>query len=87
MLNYIKNNFAVIMLLLIVIAGLGYPFYSGRSFMAPRLSEIDRNCYGVDVPDTIKHRQVLLFCSCIHTVSIENRAEKYHYCTTQVNKS
>lgn len=83
MLKNIKNNFPIFILIIIVVAGLGYPFYSGKRIMAPRLSEIDTQCYGVDVPERIKHNDVLHFCSCIHTAGIENKEEKYKYCMNQ----
>lgn len=54
--------------------------------MAARLGEVDRQCDGVDVPESIIHAKVLYFCSCIHTVGIENKAEKYRYCTNQISK-
>ncbi|MCY6411016.1 hypothetical protein QTA56_02550 [Acinetobacter sp. VNH17] len=86
MLKYIKNNFPIFILIAIVVGGLGYPFYSGKWIMAYRLGEIDSKCYGVNVPSTIEHGKVLLFCSCIHTVGIENKEEKYNYCTNRMSK-
>ncbi|WP_334069890.1 hypothetical protein [Acinetobacter colistiniresistens] len=86
MLRNIKNNFPIFILIIIVVAGLGYPFYSGKRIMVPRLSEIDTQCYGVDVPERIKHNDVLHFCSCIHTAGIENKEEKYKYCMNQSSR-
>ncbi|WP_436897446.1 hypothetical protein [Acinetobacter gyllenbergii] len=86
MLKYIKNNLPILILIIIVIGGFGYPFYAGKWIMAPRLSEIDSKCYGVDVPSGIEHNKVLLFCSCIHTVNIANKEEKYKHCTNQMEK-
>ncbi|MCH7304021.1 hypothetical protein [Acinetobacter higginsii] len=86
MLKYIKTNLPILILIIIVIGGLGYPFYSGKWIMAPRLSEIDSKCYGVDVPSNIEHNKVLLFCSCVHTIGIENKEEKYKYCTNRMDK-
>lgn len=86
MLTYIKNNFPVFILLVIVVAGLGSPFFTGRWILAPRLVEVDSECYGVDVPQTIEYSKVLHFCSCIHTIAIENKAEKYRYCTHSMEK-
>jgi len=86
MLKYIRNNFPIFILISIVIIGFAYPFYTGQWIMAPRLGEVDLQCYGVDVPEAIPHARVLHFCSCIHTVGIEIKAEKYHYCTKQISK-
>ena len=47
MIQYIKNNFPIIVLLMIVIGGFGYPFYSGKWIVAPKLNEIDAKCYGI----------------------------------------
>lgn len=55
MIQYIKNNFPIIVLLLIVIGGFGYPFYSGKWVVAPKLNEIDAKCYRIDVPDDIPY--------------------------------
>lgn len=86
MLTYIRNNFPVFILLVIVAAGMGSSFFTGRWILAPTLGEVDSKCYGVDVPQMIEYSKVLYFCSCIHTIAIENKAEKYRYCTDHIEK-
>ncbi|USA44985.1 hypothetical protein NDN11_09570 [Acinetobacter sp. C26M] len=86
MLKFIKNNLPIFTLIIIVVGGFGYPFLTGKWIMAPKLSEIDSECYGVDVPNNIEYQQVLHFCSCIHTVGMETKEEKYKYCTDRMNK-
>lgn len=86
MLKYIKSNFPIIVLIFIVVGGFAYPFYSGEWIIPSRLGESDAKCYNVDVPSTIKYNQVELFCSCIHSVQIEDKQEKYKYCANKLNK-
>lgn len=83
-LNTVKNNLPIIVLLLIVVGGFAYPFYSGNWITPPRLSESDATCYGIDVPEDIEFTRVDLFCSCMRMSNIEDTEEKSDYCAKQV---
>ena len=80
MINYIKNNFPIIVLFLMVVGGFAYPFYSGKWLVANRLSDIDSKCYGVDVPESITYNKAILFCSCVHANGHVSKEENYKYC-------
>jgi len=84
--KYIKNNLPIIILLIIVVGGFGYPFYSGEWITPPRLAESDAKCYGINVPEDIDYKQTELFCSCMRMSKIEDNKEKSQYCANQVSR-
>ena len=86
MLKYIKNNLPILTLLIIVLGGFGYPFYSGEWITPPRLAEFDSKCYDINVPDEVEYKQSELFCSCMHMSKLENNKEKSKYCANLIKK-
>lgn len=86
MIQYIKNNFPIIVLLMIVIGGFSYPFYSGKWIVAPKLNEIDAKCYGIDVPDDIQYGRSEHFCSCMKMVHNKKDNDHINYCKNLINK-
>lgn len=76
----------MIVLLIIVIGGLGYPFYSGKWVVAPKLNEIDAKCYGIDVPDDIPYGRSEYFCSCMRMLHNKKDNSGINYCKNLIDK-
>ena len=78
----LKNNSPILILLIIVIWGVLYSL-TGNSIFVRKPSVLESECYGIDVPDSIKANKTRYFCSCVRMGGHVSKEENYKYCVNQ----
>ena len=77
----LKNNLPILILLIIVI---GSYSLAENSIFVRKPSVLESECYGIDIPDSIKANKTRYFCSCVRMGGHVSKEENYKYCVNQL---
>lgn len=75
--KYLKDNYPILILILIIIGGFYYSFKTGNGMW---ISRSNLECSGIDVPAEIKYVESKAFCSCIRMSPYHTQEEKSQSC-------